>query len=433
MASPAWERQFRRVWAAVAFSNLGDGLLVVILPLVAVQYTRSPVLIGGIAFAASAPYLLISLFAGALADRWDRRRLMIGTNLIAAATLFSLAVVIGAEVFALPLLYVAAFALGTCETLFKTSSNGLVPNVVPRDRLDWAYTRLYGTESALNEFVGPPLAGLLVTVGAALAFGTIASAYGGVLVLVWGLRGSFRTSRPVATTMRSDIGEGLRFVWNHPVLRILSLMVAVMAACWSAWSTVLVLYVVQPGQVGLSSVGYGILLTTLAAGGLLGTLIAGPLAHRFGRRPVIMSDVFTMIIMLAVPALTANPYAIGAAMMIGGAGSGMWNVVSATLRQAVTPDQLRGRVGAAGLLVGWGPIPFGALLGGILAELAGVRVVFAVGACLVALLIVPALRALSRELLAAAVPPPSADPRHSENDDQQQELGPGQPPLASRT
>lgn len=408
MATTSWTGTFRRVWAASALTNLGDGLLVVALPLAAVEITRSPLQVSGVTFAATMPYLLVSLFAGALADRLDRRRLMAGANLASVLTLIALAVAITSDTAVLPSLYLAAFVLGACETLASISASTLVPSIVPPERRDWAYSRLYGTESALNEFVGPPLAAVLITGGAAFAFGTAAAAYTLVLLVLIGMGGSYRSAPTAPTTMRVDIVEGLRFVWRHPVLRTLSLMVAVMAACWSAWSTVLVLYVVRPGDVGLSSVGYGVLLTTLAAGGLLGTVITGPLTRRFTRRTVILIDVITMIIMLGVPALTANVYAIGAAMFLGGVGAGIWNVASATLRQAVTPDHLRGRVSATGLLLGWGPIPIGALLGGLIAELTNIRVVFAIGACAVALLVIPARRTLTAAALAVADTLPDA-------------------------
>lgn len=398
----SWIGKFRQLWAASALTNLGDGLLVVALPLVAVQFTRSPLQISGITLAATAPYLLVSLFAGAVVDRWDRRHIMAAANLMAALTIFALVVATANNIAVLPSLYVAAFILGSCETLASTSASTLVPSIVPRKRLDWAYSRLYGTESALNEFIGPPLAAILVTAGATIAFGAIGAAYVLVLVLLLLLRGSYRPARTAPTTMRTDIVEGLRFVWHQPILRTLSLLVAVMAACWAAWSAVLVLYVVSPGDVGLGSVGYGVLLTTLAIGGLLGTVIAGPLTRRLGRRTVILTDLVTMVIMLGVPALTSHPYAIGAAMFVGGAGSGMWNIASATLRQAVTPDHLRGRVSATGRLLGWGPVPIGALLGGLIAELTNIRVVFAVGACLVAFLLVPARRTLTTSALAIA-------------------------------
>jgi MFS family permease len=244
----------------------------------------------------------------------------------------------------------------------------------------------------MNEFLGPPLAGALVAVGMALALGIGSGTYlvaaGALLVL----RGSFRSKQSSSASLWSEIPVGLRYLWEHKLLRTISLMVAVMAAGWSAWTAVLVVYVVRPGPVGLSSFGYGVLLATLALGGLVGTATAGWVVRRVGRRGVMAIDVAATIMMLAVPGVTANEWVIGVATFIGGLGSGMWNVVVVSLRQALTPDAYMGRVAAASRLVGWGTMPLGAAVAGVVAEFVSIRAVFVGAAVLTAGLVIPMLR-----------------------------------------
>lgn len=397
-----WVGSFRRVWTAAALSNLGDGLLVVALPLLIIDHTRNPLLVAGIAAAAQAPYLLVSLFAGVLADRQDRRRLLLMMNALAAVVLLAAALVSTADgSVAVIALYCTACVVGACQTVSNTTAPALLPTIVPRTRLEWANSRIFGTQSTLQEFGAPLLAGLLVTAGVSLAFSTIAAAYVGVVLVLWGLRGSFRPEQR-ANRVLADIRDGIRFVWRHRVLRTLSLMVAVMAGCWAAWESVLVLYVVSPGPVGLSGFGYGALITTLAVGGVAGALAAEPMRRLIGRRYVLLADLFAAAIMIGTPALTANRYVLGAAIFIGGFGSGMWNVASSSLRQALTPNHLRGRVSATGLLLGWGPLPVGALIGGVVAYAFSPQIVFAGGALFIAALVVPAARALTTEAVTIA-------------------------------
>jgi MFS family permease len=402
---PEAERSSFNFWAlfaAASTSNLGDGLIKAALPLLAVRFTRSPALVAAVTLLNTLPSLLVSLPAGAMIDRLDRRRVMVAVNLVRAAVLagFAISAALGAAT--LFMLYAVALLLGCCETVSDLASTSLVPAVVAPDRLEWANTRLMGAESLLNEFVGPPLAGALVGLGTALPASATSAAYlaaGLALLLVTGV---FRIARTRRTTIRADIVEGLRYVWRQHVQRTLSLLVAVMAASWSAWTAVLVLYVVRPGPVGLSSFGYGVLLSLLAVGGLAGTVAAVPVRRRVGRQGVIALDVFATMTMLATPAATSNLWAIGAATLVGGIGSGMWNVMVVSLRQSITPAHLLGRTSSVGRLLGWGTMPLGAGLAGVIAQATDVRVVFAVGAAATAVLFLPVVRSLSEDALAAA-------------------------------
>ncbi|MEO8106628.1 MAG: MFS transporter [Actinomycetes bacterium] len=216
-------RNYWRLWTSSGLSNLADGILKVSLPLIAIQYTQSPALIAGIAIAERLPWLLFALQAGAISDRHDRRRIMVSANVGRGLVLGVVAAGLAFDVGQLWVLYLAALLLGVAETLYDTSAQSILPQVVDRKLLSRANGRLYSVELAANEFIGPPLGGLLVAAGAALSLATSSVVWliaAAVLLLL--LAGSFGTEHDGSTTIRSDIAEGMRFLARHRVLRAMA-------------------------------------------------------------------------------------------------------------------------------------------------------------------------------------------------------------------
>jgi MFS family permease len=375
---------FHKALVASGFANLADGVLWVALPLLAVQLTRSPVLIAGVTVAARLPWLLAPV-AGALADRMDRRQTMVRVNLVRTVLLGGLALAVAADLATLPLLYAVAVLLGFAETLFDTSAQSLLPAIVSRDDLTRANSRLFAVELVANTFVGPPLGGLLAAAGLGIALGLPAAAYlvgAGILAL---LVGSFRAvgAGPAGSTrLRDDIAEGARFVWRHPVLRPLAIMLGMGNMAFTAFFSVFVLYVVAPGPMGLSEAGFGVLTATVGVGSLLGTWLAVPAERRLGRVRTLVVSVVLSTASLVVPVLTASPVLVGVSLAVSGVSVVLWNVITVSLRQRITPDRLLGRMNASYRLVGWGTMPLGALLGGALAEVLGLRGAFLAAAAI---------------------------------------------------
>ncbi len=374
---------FWRLWASSAASNLADGLFFIALPLLAIQLTNSPILVAGLAIAGRLPWLVFVLIAGALADRLDRRRTMRNVQLFRVAVvglLTALALVGGLS---LPILYVAAFVLGVGETLFDTAAQSILPSIVPKERLSTANGRLYGVELVMNQFVGPPLGGLLIGLSVPLV---LASSVVGYALAALGLTlmvGAFRSERSgPPTRLTADIAEGLRYLWGHRVLRTLAFMVGGINLAATGTQAVFVLYAVRPGPMGLSEPAFGLLLVTFAVGSLIGSFVAAPMEQRLGRVPVLFASVVVTAVGFAVPAFTTNAIIIGAAFMVSGVFVVVWNVITVTLRQRIVPDQLLGRVNAGYRLFAWGTQPIGALLGGVIGELLGLPAVFLLGGLL---------------------------------------------------
>ena len=353
---------FWQLWSASTLSNLADGLVKIALPLVAVTLTDSPGLVAGVTLAVTLPWLVFALPAGALADRVDRRIAMVAANVAraAAVAVLAVAVALGLESSAaMWALYAVALLLGTAETVYDTCAQSILPQVVPRDRLPRANGRLIAAELTANEFVGPPLGGLLVAAGVAAAFATPAALWAAAVGALLLLRGGFSVPREEPTTLRADVAEGLRYLWRHRLLRTLAAMTGLFNFATNATFAVFVLYAVGPDSaMSLSEVGYGVLFATLAAGSLIGALLADPIIRRLGRSRSLLLGILGGVGAVGISALTTNPLVIAAVFLVGGLTNALWNVVAVSLRQRITPDRILGRINSSYRLVAWGTRPW---------------------------------------------------------------------------
>lgn len=395
-------RTYWKLWSASAGSNLADGIFWIALPLLAITLTDSPALVAGVTIASRLPWLLFSLVAGALADRLDRRRTMILVDLFRAGLLGGLAVATALGAASLPLLYVVAFALGVAETLFDTSAQSIMPNLVEGEQLSRANGRLYAVELTMNQFVGPPLGGFLAAIAIAAAFGTGAAAYllaAGALLTI---RGAFRPVREgPPTRIHEDIAEGLRYLFGHRLLRVLALMVGIGNLANTAAFSVFVLYAVAPGPLGLDEFGFGLMTTALAMGSVIGSFLVEPLERRLGRANLLAVSMLGFAVTVLAPVLTTNVPLIFVIWLISGAIGIAWNVLTVSLRQRIVPDALLGRVNATYRLLAWGTMPLGAFLGGLVGEAFGLVAVFVVFGVLQALLVVGRLVVTDEAIRAA--------------------------------
>ena len=368
-----------RLWTSAGLSNLADGIVKIALPLVAIHVTRSPVLIAGLTFVFTLPWLVFALPAGALVDRLDRRRVMLGANTVRATLLALLAIAVATHVASIWVLYVVAISVGVAETLYDTASQSILPQIVPREHLSRANGRLYAMELGAAEIAGPPLGGVLVGLGALAAFATPVGMWIvaiGALLLV---RGGFRLPRAERTTLRADIAEGLRYLVRHRLLRRLAMLVGIFNFTGNAMTAILVLYAVGPASpMKLSAQGYGVLLTLFAIGGIAGSFCAERIERRLGRTRSLLLSVVGAIVRSLVPAVTTNVYVIAVAFFVSGSGTMLWNIITVSLRQRITPDRLLGRLNSCYRLLAWGTIPLGAAAGGLLAQWFGLRLVFVV-------------------------------------------------------
>jgi MFS family permease len=362
-------------------SNLADGVFTVALPLVTLRITRDPGAMGVVVLSLRLPWLLFALPAGALADRLDRRRTMLLVDVGRGVVIGMLTLVVAAGSERLWLLCGLAFLLGIGETLFDTAAQSIVPSLVEPGQLSRANGRLQASELVMNQFVGPPLGGVLAGVTLAGTLGTTAAAYLLAAVALALVAGSFRPIRSgQPTTLRRDVVDGVRYLFEQRLLRTLALLTGIANMGEIAILTVLPLYAIRPGPMGLPEAGYGLLLAAPAVGAFAGSFAVAAIERRLGRATTLRACLLAIFLMTGVPALTTSGWVVGAGFVVTGVSTIVWNVIVVSLRQRISPDHLLGRVNAGYRLLAWGSMPLGALLGGTLGELFGVRAVFLLAA-----------------------------------------------------
>ncbi len=357
--------RYWRLWGAVASSNLGDGLVSLALPWLASLLTRDPLAIAGVALATRLPWLVFSLQAGVLTDRFDRRRLMVVANGLRALIAATVTVAVAFDIATLPLLYLAAFGLGMCEVVFDNTSQALLPSLVARDRLERANGNLMGAQMVIADFIARPIAGAMVGVALSLPFAIDAVTAALSAALIFSLPGSFRASPPDAADrprMRTQIAEGLRWLWRHRLLRTLAIALGLMNGIGAAMMATFVLFAQE--VLLLDGLGFGVLLATGSLGGLLGSVVAPSMTARLGSGRSLLLAVVVPILGSGAIALTSRPVVAAAAFAAYSFTAVAWNVVTVSLRQVLIPDRLLGRVNSVYRFFGWGMMPIGTLLGG---------------------------------------------------------------------
>ncbi|ASO22718.1 MFS family permease [Actinoalloteichus hoggarensis] len=386
MSANGLGRPFWTLFVSSTVSNLGDGIGRVALPLLAATLTRDPLLIGSLASFVFVPWLLFALLSGALVDRMDRRKVMIAANAFRAVVVGALAVAVFTGQAAVWMLFVAAFLLGAAETLYDGAARAILPGVVRRDQLAAGNGRLEAGEVVAQNFLGAPVASSLFVLVAAGPFLANSAGFLVAALLLLLLPGSHRAvpaaDAPAADTptvrpnLRREMAEGMRWLWGHRVFRPFVFVAAFSAAAVEASTALVVLLIVD--VMALPEVSYGFFAVLLGVGGLLGGLSAPVLLRRFRRRTVlvvsqaIMGLAFLLVGLLPVPALTA------AAFFLTGMAVLMFNVVSMSMRQALVPAPLFGRVQGVWRTIAWGLLPVGGVLGGLLARITDVPTVFLV-------------------------------------------------------
>ncbi len=359
--------RFDKLSVASGISNIGDGVMGAAFPLLVATLTRDPMLVAGATLVGRLPWFLFALVSGALVDRMDRKRVMVVTDLVRAVGLAALALGIWTGDVGLVAVYVTAFALGVAETFFDTSAEAFTPQLVSGEQLPPANGRLQALEFVGGSFAGPPLGAFLFAVAASLPFFVDSVSFALAAVYVALIPGTFKSKRENQGTLREDIKEGLGWLWRHRILRSIVLMAGVINLIAFGIFAIFVLYALEILEV--TDVGYGLLLSVVGIGGLVGAFVSPRIVELVGPgntlRLVIGLSGFLSIFFVFIRSV----WVAGALMVLFGFVITGWNVVSVSLRQSLTPDDLRARVAGSARLLAWGTQPLGALLGGLLGSI----------------------------------------------------------------
>jgi MFS family permease len=388
MNAPLGSR-YRKLFAATTISNLGDGMATIAYPWLASAITRNPLLIATVAVAQRLPWLVFTLPAGVITDRVDRRKAMV----LMDALRFALTLLVGLIVLAsqgdLPgpdevdavvgtklglylLVLLATLLLGMAEVLRDNCGQTFMPSIVDSENLERANGRMWSSEMVMNTFVGPPLGSLLLVAAFAAPFFVDAASFFVSAALIASIPGTFRAVRPQGhqpTHWRAELGEGVRWLRAHPLLRPMAIILGLMNMSAMMGGATLVLFaqeVLGVGPLLFTVLGFG-----MAIGGAVGGLVAPAASKRLGSGTCLA---------IALGAPVAVSIAVGFSsswwlvMIFTGVGAFLtsgWNVITVSLRQSIIPPHLLGRVNSVYRFFAWGMMPIGAALGGLIVAVVG--------------------------------------------------------------
>lgn len=404
---------FRRLTAAWAVSSVGDGVRLVALPLVAALLTRDPLAVTAVAAAELLPWLLLSLPAGALVDRWDSRRVVILAHLARALITAALVLALLAGAAGVLVLCVAAFTLTVAETFADGASQVLMVELTGDGELVAANARFRSVETLALTIVGPLAGGVLVAVEPALAFALDGASFVLAAALTWSLpkcrswgvdaaddpathhpvadRGQVPAGSAVARLL-NEVREGVRVLLGTPALRVLVVVTTWTSLATGGVNAVFTLFALEILRLPVQIVPA--LVVVQALGILLGARVVQPLLGSRGDGQLMLGALVLVGGSYLVIGVLANTVVVFVAYFVAGVGFALWNVLAGARRQRVCPPGLLGRVSNATRTVTWGAMPLGAVLAGLIASVSSTQWVFLVGGVLILLTAVVCRRAV---------------------------------------
>jgi MFS family permease len=402
-------RDFRWLLASSWASNLGDGFSLAAGPLLVASQTRDARLVALATLLLQAPWLLFGLFAGALADRVNRRAIVVVADLLRAALIAVLALTIIAGVVDIAVVLVVLFLLGTAEVFAATASGVLLPMLVARDDLTLANSRLQTGFVTVNQLAGPPLGAALFATAMALPFlGETGLVVLGAL-LVSRVRLPAAAPAPVVRRrIRADIAAGFRWVVGNAAVRTLVLTILIFNITFGAAWSVLVLYAKQ--RLGLGAVGFSLLTTASALGGVVATTTYGAITRRVSLGNLMRIGLIVETLTHLSLAVTRTAWVAIAIFFVFGAHAFIWGTTSVTVRQRAVPIELQGRVQSVNALGTFGGMVLGSALGGPIAATWGITAPFWFAFAGSAVFVVAIWRQLRHVAHTDATPLPGAGP-----------------------
>ena len=375
VAPPRLGRSFRWLLASSWSANIGDGLVLAAGPLLVASQTDNAILVAMAALLQRLPWLLFGLPAGAVADRIDRRLLVMGADAARAATVGVLALFVVTGHVSIGLVLVVMFSIGVAEVFADTTSSTLLPMLVAPADLGLGNSRFQASSLLAAQLIGPPLGAFLFAVGPAWPFATQAVCVAMGVVLISRIEIPPGGVREVTDThIRRDIADGIRWLLSHAAVRTLALVIFAFNVTWGAAWSVLVLYALRYLQMG--EVGYGLLTTATAVGGIVGVS-----SYTWLERQIPLATLMRACLLLEVLthlslALATHGWQAIIVMLVFGAYAYVWVTVSQTVRQRAVPTEFQGRVSSVYMVGLFGGLLIGQALGGWIAEVWGLTAPF---------------------------------------------------------
>lgn len=358
-------RDFRLLWIGQTVSVLGSRISAIAFPLLVLAVWRSPARAGIVGFANAIPLLLLQIPAGAMVDRWDRKRTMIWSDLIRAATLLSIGLALWAGSLTFWHVTLVAFLDGAFFVIFNLAENAAIPKVVPPEQLPTALAQNEARTRG-SALAGGPLGGVLFGIGRAWPFVADAVSYVVSIFTLAAIKTRFREdTAPQHEPLVREVVEGFGWLWRQPFIRATSLLVAGGNFIFQA---LLLVVIVVATERGAAPAEVGLMLSFIGVGGLLGSFVAAWAQRHLSARTIIVGVNWAWAALLPLIALPIPWYAIGPVIGFMAFVGPTWNVLVSTYELSLIPDRLLGRVTSVILMLAWGSIPLGSLVAGAALE-----------------------------------------------------------------
>ena len=383
-------KNYWRLWFAHGVSNLGDGVSQVAYPWLASAVTRSPLLIATVAVASRLPWLVFTLPAGVITDRFDRRKIIIAMDITRAILAFLVAIAVTTQANNLPalnsiatsvnlqtnwflytVLIVTALLFGCAEVLRDNSAQTFLPEVVEEDQLENANGKLWSVEFVTNSFIGPPLGSFLIGIFVFLPFYFDTLTFFVSAALVATLASVARPIKEVkdkkAVNFKAEIKEGFSWLWKHELLRPMAIILGCLNGLGAITAATFILFAQE--ILDTSVFIFAILGTAGAVGGTVGGILGPKISAKLGSGPSLYLTLLSAPVITLIIGLTSSWQLFWALTAIGTCFAVLWNVITVSLRQSIIPTHLLGRVNSVYRFFAWGSLPIGTLIGGALVDL----------------------------------------------------------------
>jgi len=363
---------FNRMWAASIVSNLADGVLGAAAPLLAIALTDNTVLISSLGAMVMLPWLLFAIPIGALVDRLDRRFILAGSNSIRALIVGCVALGVATHHVTIYWLILASFIIGICEVAADTTSQSLIPQVLQKENFEKGNSRLSISETVVQGFIGSPLSGALYAIAIYLpflfnSFGYFVASALAISIPIKYLQDVRKESLDHQNrNFINDMKFGIQYLYNHKVLRRIVLTTSVIGVCYSMGTATMVLFLVK--ELDLPKPLFGVILTIQGLGAIAGSIIAPKASKKFGRSNMMTFGIFFSSLILLAQGFSPNIYIFVALATFGAFTISQWNILLMATYQTIIPNDLYGRIHGTRRTIVWGMMPFGSLIGGVLAH-----------------------------------------------------------------
>ena len=380
---------FNRMWAASIVSNLADGVLGAAAPLLAIALTDNTVLISSLGAMVMLPWLLFAIPIGALVDRLDRRFILAGSNAIRAVIIGVVALGVATHHVTIYWLIAASFIIGVCEVAADTTSQSLIPQLLEKENFEKGNSRLSISETVVQGFIGSPLSGVLYAIAIYLPF--FFNSFGYVVSALLALSIPIKYLQDVRTenaekekkNFIQDMKFGIQYLYNHKVLRRLVVTTSVIGVCYSMGTSTMVLFLVE--EMNMPKPLFGVILTIQGLGAIAGSIVAPKASKKFGRATMMTFGIFFSSLVLLGQGFSPNLFVFVALATFGAFTISQWNILLMATYQTVIPNELYGRIHGTRRTIVWGMMPFGSLIGGVLAHY-GLRLPMYVGGVIATLI-----------------------------------------------